>query len=56
MWILYLVMFVITVIISYLWVRGIDKMTEYQKENPDYKGQEFLNFEELDEKENNDNK
>jgi hypothetical protein len=36
MWIVYLLMFVITALISYLWATGIDKMTEYQKENPDY--------------------
>ena len=48
MWKIYLVMFVITAIISYLWVRGIDKM---EQEHPDYKGDDFLNFED-NEKEN----
>ena len=52
MWKLYLVMFVITAIISYIWAQGIDKMS---KEHPGYKGEDFLNFEE-DEKENCDNK
>lgn len=56
MWIVYLIMFVIVGIISYFWVRGIDKMIEYQKENPDYKGQEFLDFESDYEKKNNHNK
>jgi len=52
MWKVYLVMFVITAIISYLWVRGIDNM---KNQHPDYKGNDFLNFED-DEKENNNNK
>jgi hypothetical protein len=30
------IMFLITAVISWLWVRGIDKQIEYQKENPDY--------------------
>jgi hypothetical protein len=39
MWIVYLVMFVVVAIISYLWVRGID----YMKENhPDYKGDDLF--------------
>jgi hypothetical protein len=38
-------MFVITAIISYLWVRGIDKETEYRKKNPDYKpGEGWLDW------------
>jgi hypothetical protein len=52
MWKVYLTMFIISAIISYLWVRGIDKM---KNEHPDYKGDDFLNFKD-DEKENNDNK
>jgi hypothetical protein len=52
MWKVYLVMFVITAIISYLWVRGIDNM---KNQHPDYKGDDFLKLEE-DEKENNNNK
>jgi hypothetical protein len=39
MWIVYLVMFVVVAIISYLWVRGIN----YMKENhPDYKGDDLF--------------
>jgi len=52
MWKVYLVMFVITALISYLWVQGIDNM---KNQHPDYKGNDFLNFED-DEKENNNNK
>ena len=45
MWKVFLLMAVITGIISYLWVRGID----YMKENhPDYKGDDFLNLDEDD--------
>ena len=51
MWKVYLVMFVITAIISYLWVQGIDNM---KNEHSDYKGEDFLNFED-DEKENCNN-
>jgi hypothetical protein len=43
MWIIYLTMFVISGIISYLWTIGIDKMKD---KHPDYKGDDFLNFEE----------
>jgi len=43
MWIIYLTMFVISGIISYLWAIGIDKMKD---KHPDYKGDDFLNFEE----------
>jgi hypothetical protein len=49
MWKVYLTMFVISGIISYLWVRGIDKM---KNEHPDYKGDDFLKLKD-DEKENN---
>ena len=35
MWIVYLTMFIVTALISWLWVSGIDKMTKYQKEHPD---------------------
>jgi len=52
MWKVYLVMFIVTALISWLWMRGIDKM---KNEHPDYKGEDFLNFEN-DEKENNNNK
>jgi len=52
MWKVYLIIFVISGIISYLWVQGIDNM---KNQHPDYKGKDFLNFEE-DEKETDDNK
>jgi hypothetical protein len=29
-------MFIVTAIISWLWVRGIDNQMKYQKQNPDY--------------------
>jgi len=41
MWIVYLLMFIITLIVSLIWVRGIDKMTT---EHPDYKGDDFLDW------------
>ena len=41
MWIVYLIIFVVSFIISYLWVQGIDKM---KKEHSDYKGEDFLNW------------
>ena len=45
MWKVYLLMFFITAIISYLWVRGIDNM---KKNHPDYKGEDFLNWDDED--------
>ena len=51
MWKVFLLMFIVVAIISYLWVRNID----YMKENhPDYKGEDFLDWgiDEKDEKEN----
>jgi hypothetical protein len=46
MWKVYLLMFAVVAVISYLWVRGID----YMKENhPDYKGDDlFGEFDEND--------
>jgi hypothetical protein len=45
MWKVFLLMVVVVAIISYFWVRGID----YMKENhPDYKGDDFLNWDEDD--------
>jgi hypothetical protein len=39
MWIVYVLMFFVVAIISYLWVRGIN----YMKENhPDYKGDDLF--------------
>jgi hypothetical protein len=29
-------MFLVTVLISWLWARGIDKQMKYKKENPDH--------------------
>ena len=45
MWKVYLLMFSVVAIISYLWVRGIDNMKE---NHPDYKGEDFLNWDEDD--------
>ncbi len=45
MWKVFLLMFVVVAIISYLWVRGIDFMNE---NHPDYKGDDFLNWDEDD--------
>jgi len=45
MWKFYLLIFIITAVISYLWVRGIDNM---KNKHPDYKGDDFLNWEEKD--------
>lgn len=45
MWKVFLLMFLVVGFISYLWVRGID----YMKENhPDYKGEDWLNWDEDD--------
>jgi hypothetical protein len=35
---------VITLIISVIWFNGIDSAEKYRKENPTYKGHEFLNW------------
>lgn len=40
MWIVYLVMFIVTVIISWLWANGIEKQAKYKKEHPDYNEKE----------------
>ena len=50
MWKVYLSMFIVTSIISYLWVRGIDNM---KKNHPDYKGDDFLNWDKDENDENN---
>ena len=44
----FLIMFLFVAIISWLWVTGIDNM---KKNHPDYKGEDFLNWED-DEYEN----
>lgn len=36
----FLIMFCIVALISWLWVEGIDNMN---KKHPDYKGEDFLN-------------
>jgi hypothetical protein len=49
MWKVYLLMFAVVAIISYLWVRGID----YMKENyPDYKGEDLFGEFDEDDKDN----
>jgi hypothetical protein len=50
MWKVYLTMFVISGIISYLWVKGIDNM---KKNHPDYKGDDFLKLENDEDDKNN---
>ena len=41
MWKVFLLMFIIIAVISYLWVRAIDNM---HKKFPNYKGEDFLNW------------
>lgn len=41
MFVVVLVMFIVTALISWLWVRGIDYM---KKNHPDYKGEDFLDW------------
>jgi hypothetical protein len=50
MYIVFLVIFVVTAIISYLWATGIDNM---KKNHPDYKGEDFLNFKDDENDKNN---
>jgi hypothetical protein len=40
MWKVYLLEFIVVVVVSFLWVRGIDNM---MKNHDDYKGEDFLN-------------
>jgi len=40
MWKVYLIEFIVVVIVSVIWVRGIDKMMQ---DHSDYKGEDFLN-------------
>ena len=40
MWKVYLLEFIVVVIVSTIWVRGIDKMMQ---DHSDYKGEDFLN-------------
>lgn len=41
MWKVYLLEFILTLIVSIIWVRSIDKITT---EHPDYKGEDFLDW------------
>ena len=41
MFVVFLVMFIVTAFISWRWVKGSDYM---QKNHPDYKGEDFLNW------------
>lgn len=45
--VLFLVILIVVAPISYLWVRGIDYMRE---NHPDYKGEDFLNWGEEEDK------
>jgi hypothetical protein len=45
MWKVYLLMFIVVVIVSILWVNAITNM---QKNHPDYKGEDWLNWDEND--------
>ena len=46
---------VVSSIISVMWVIGIDNAEEYRKKNPTYKGHEFLNWDEENDKPNTNN-
>lgn len=46
------IMFLIVALISWRWVEGIDYM---QKHHPDYKGEDFLNWDDDKENENDKN-
>ncbi len=48
MWKVFLLMFIIIAIISWRWVVAIDYMN---KNHPDYKGEDFLNWDEDDKNE-----
>ena len=50
MWKVFLLMFIVVAIISYFWVRGIDYM---HKNHPDYKGDDFLNWDKDEDDKNN---
>lgn len=49
MWKVYLVEFIVVLLVSIVWVRSIDKM---MSEHPDYKGEDFLDFGEEEDKKN----
>lgn len=47
MWLAYLGMFIVTAIVSWLWVSAIDREIQHEKENPDYKpGEGWLDWDE----------
>jgi len=48
-----LIILLITTLIAYLWIRGIDYM---QKNHPDYKGEDFLDWGISEENENDKKK
>lgn len=50
MWKVYLLMFIVVSIISYLWVHGIDNM---KKKHSDYKGGDFLSWDKDEDNKNN---
>jgi hypothetical protein len=39
-----IITFTVSTIIAIMWVKGIDDAKKYMDENPDYKGDEFLNW------------
>jgi hypothetical protein len=45
MWKVYLLMFIVVLVISILWVNAITNM---QKNHPDYKGEDWLDWDEDD--------
>lgn len=47
---IYLFLFIFVLIISIIWVEGISNMKE---KHPDYKGNDFLNWEKDEDDENN---
>lgn len=47
MTIVFIVMFLITGVVAWLWATGIDNESKYRKENPDYKpGEGWLDWDE----------
>ena len=39
-----IISFTVSAIIAIMWVKGIDDAKKYMEENPDYKGDDFLNY------------
>lgn len=47
MWIVYLGMFIVTAVVSWLWVTAIDREITHRENNPDYKpGEGWLDWDE----------